>query len=81
MYDLIEPFRWLVDYTVFQIINHKDSRKRIKLKEFAHTREGNVVLEYDLVRRFLETLERNFQKERKCEFRYGVKTNDGLKLV
>jgi len=79
VYDLIEPFRWLVDYSVFQIANHKDSRKRIKLKEFAHTSEGNVVLEYDLVRRFLEMLERNFQKERKHEFRYKAKKNDRLK--
>ena len=44
VYDLIEPFRWLVDYSVFQIANHKDSRYRIKLKEFAHTKEGKVVL-------------------------------------
>jgi len=81
VYDLIEPFRWLVDYTIFQIVNHKDSRKRIKLKEFAYTREGVVVIEYDLVRRFLELLERNFQKERRYEFRYGAKTQDRLKSV
>ncbi|MDH3203332.1 MAG: CRISPR-associated endonuclease Cas1 [Nitrosopumilus sp.] len=81
VYDLIEPFRWLVDYTVFQIAIHKDSRYRIKLKEFAHTREGNVVLEYDLLKRFLEMLERNFQKERKFEFRPGKKTEDHLKTV
>jgi CRISPR-associated protein Cas1 len=61
VYDLIESFRWLVDYTVFQIANHKDSRKRIRLKEFAHTKDGMVVLEYDLARRFLEMLERNFK--------------------
>jgi len=81
VYDLIEPFRWLVDYTVYQISNHNDSRKRIKLKEFTNTRIGNVVLEYDLVRRFLEMLERNFQKERKYEFRHGAKIKDDLKLV
>ena len=81
VYDLIEPFRWLVDYTVFQIANHKDSKKRIKLKEFAHTGEGSVMLEYDLVRRFLELLERNFQKERQYKFRHGVKTQNGLKSV
>jgi CRISPR-associated protein Cas1 len=81
VYDLIEPFRWLVDYTVFQIANHKDSRRRIKLKEFAHTKDGNVVLEYDLVRRFLEMLERNFQKKRKYGFIHGCKTLNGLKKV
>jgi len=81
VYDLIEPFRWLVDYTVFQIANSKDSRKRIKLKEFACTREGKVVLEYNLIKRFLEMLERTFQKERKYNFRHGFKTKDGLKSV
>ncbi len=81
VYDLIEPFRWLVDYTVFQMANYKDFKSRIKLKEFAYTREGKVVLEYGLVRRYLELLERNFQKERRYEFRYGLKTKDGLKSV
>ena len=70
-----------VDYTVFQMVNYKDFKSRIKLKEFAYTRQGNVVLEYDLVRRFLELLERNFQKERKYDFRHGRKTKDGLKKV
>jgi len=81
VYDLIEPFRWLVDYTIFQMANFKDFKSRIKLKEFAYTREGKVVLEYDLVRRFLEMLERNFQKEQKYNFRHGFKTKDGLKSV
>jgi len=81
VYDLIEPFRWLVDYTIFQMANYKDFKSRIKLKEFAYTREGTVVLEYDLVRRFLEMLERQFQQEIRYEFRHGKKTKDGLKLV
>lgn len=34
-----------------------------------------------LIKRFLEKLERTFQKERKYEFRHGVKTRDGLKNV
>jgi len=81
VYDLIEPFRWLVEYTVFQIANHKDSRRRIKMKEFAHTKEGEVVLEYDLIRKFLEMLERNFQKKRKYQFKYGAETSGGLKSI
>jgi len=44
-----------------------------------HTRDGNVVLEYDLIRRFLEMLERTFQTKRRYEFRHGAKTSDGLK--
>lgn len=81
VYDLIEPFRWLIDNSVYQIANHMDSRRRIKLKEFSFTREGNVVLEYDLLRRFLETIERNFRKERRLEFKHGKKTKDGKKSI
>jgi len=81
VYDLIEPFRGIVDYSVYKIANHQDSRNRIKLKEIAYTRDGSIVMEYDLIKRFLELLERNFQKERRYEFRHGVKTKDGLKSV
>jgi CRISPR-associated protein Cas1 len=34
-----------------------------------------------LIQRFLELLERTFQKERKYEFKHGAKTRDGLKSV
>jgi len=81
VYDIIEPFRWLVDYSVWKIANHPDTRNRIKIKEIAYTRDGNVVMEYALIKRFLELLERNFQKVRRYEFRYGTKTKDGLKSV
>ena len=36
-------------------------------------------MDYDLIRRFLELLERTFQKERRYESRYGSKTKDGLR--
>jgi CRISPR-associated protein Cas1 len=77
----MEPFRWLVDYTVFKIANIKDHTQRIRLDEFAHTREGIIVMEYDLIRKFLELLERTFQQDRRYEFRHGAKTRDGLKNV
>ena len=81
IYDMIEPFRWIVDDSVWKIANHKDSRKRIKLNELDNDRNGTIRMNYDLIRRFLELLERNFQKERRCEFRHGSKTQDGLKSV
>jgi len=81
VYDLIEPFRWLVDYTVFLFSNSQDSKRRIKLKEYSFTREGKVVLEYNLVQRFLEMLERQFHLKRRHEFRHGKKTKDGLKNI
>ncbi len=81
VYDIIEPFRWLVDYSVFKIANHKDSRKQIKLKEYSYTKDGTIVIEYDLIKRFLELLERQFSQERKYDFRHGKKTSNRLKSV
>ena len=78
VYDMIEPFRWLVDYSVYKLANTK-SKQKILLKEFAHTRKGLVVMDNSLIRRFLELLERTFQTERRYEFRHGAKTQDGLK--
>ncbi len=79
VYDVIEPFRWLVDYSVYSIANHKDSRYRIKLKKHAHTKDGRIVMEYSLIKRLLELLERTFQKERPYPFRHGAKTSNDLK--
>ncbi|MCV0399033.1 MAG: CRISPR-associated endonuclease Cas1 [Nitrosarchaeum sp.] len=81
VYDIIEPFRWLVDYSVYQIANNGSDRQKIKLKEYSYTKDGTVVMEYSLIKRFLEMLERQFQKERKYDFRHGKKTKDGLKSV
>jgi len=80
VYDLMEPFRWLVDYSVWKISDAK-SKSRISKKQYAYTREGIVVLEYDLIRKFLELLERTFQKERRYQYRHGAFTKDGLKSV
>ena len=59
---MMESFRWLVDCAVWRLSEAK-SVHRISKKQYSHTRDGNVVLEYDLIRKFLETLERTFQKE------------------
>jgi len=80
VYDVIEPFRWLVECAVWKISDAK-SRNRISKKQYAFTRTGQVVLDSELIRRFLETLERVFQKERKYDYKFGLKTKDGLKLV
>ena len=80
VYDMMEPFRWLVDYSVWKISDAK-SRNGISKKQYAYTREGTVVLEYDLIRKFLELLERTFQKERRYAYRHGAFTKDGLKSV
>ncbi len=81
VYDMIEPFRWLVDSTVYSMANIKDHGSQIRLKDYTHTKDGFVVMDDSLLKRFLEKLERRFQSERKYEFRHGVKTNNGLKNV
>ncbi len=80
VYDVMEPFRWLVDCAVWKISDAKN-RSRISKKQYAYTRDGIVVLEYDLIRKFLELLERTFQKERQYDYRHGKKTRNGLKSV
>ena len=79
VYDLIEPFRWLVDYSVYRLANETNKEHRIYQKDFAYTKDGSVVMDNSLIRRFLELLERTFQKERRYAFRHGAKTKDGLK--
>ncbi len=78
VYDLIEPFRWLVEYSVykFSILD----RNGIRFKDYTHTRDGNVVMDSDLIRRFLEVLERKFQSERPYEFKHGLKREDGMSM-
>ncbi len=79
MYDIIEPFRWLVDYSVYKLANSESKGHYIREKDYAHTRKGLVVMDYDLIRRFLELLERTFQKKRRYACKFGAKTQDGLK--
>ncbi len=80
VYDLIEPFRWLVDSTVLKFSDIHQVH-RIRLKDYTHTKDGFVVMDDSLIKRFLEKLERRFQQERRYEFRHGAKTSDGLKNV
>ena len=80
VYDIMEPFRWLVDSTVWKF-SDLEQVHRIRVKDYTHTKDGFVVMDDSLIKRFLEKLERTFQQERKYEFRHGAKTSDGLKNV
>ncbi|QLH08819.1 CRISPR-associated endonuclease Cas1 [Candidatus Nitrosotenuis sp. DW1] len=80
VYDLMEPFRWLVEYTVYKLAN-VDNHQTIRMKDFVYTKNGSIVLDNDLIKRFLELLERTFQKERRYDYKFGAKTEDGLKSV
>ncbi len=79
VYDMIEPFRWLVDFSVWKLSEAHTKGHRIDKKDYARTREGKVVMDYSLIKRFLELLERSFQMKRRYDFKHGMKTTDGLK--
>jgi len=74
IYDLIEPYRWLVDYSVF-----KTQEQGIKKKEYAWSREGKM-LDSNLIRRFLVLLSSKFDSERPYKSKSGLKRTDGLAM-
>jgi CRISPR-associated protein Cas1 len=80
VYDVIEPFRWLIEYGVYKIANETNHNHPITKQDYAWTREGRIILDDDLIRRFLELLERKFQSERPYGFKHGVKRRDGLSM-
>ena len=80
VYDLIEPFRWLVEYSVYKIASETNHDHRITKRDYARTKEGIIVLDDGLIKRFLELLERKFQSERPYKFKHGIKRLDGLSM-
>lgn len=79
VYDVVEPFRWLVEYSVLKLANTQ-SKQKIRLKDYTYTKDGTVVMDYPLIKRFLEILERNFKKEQPHPFKHGRKNSDGLSM-
>ncbi|MEW6604799.1 MAG: CRISPR-associated endonuclease Cas1 [Thermoproteota archaeon] len=81
VYDLIEPFRWLVEYAVYKLAVEEPRHGRmIRKDEYAWTKEGRVILDSELLRRFLELLERLFQNEWPYKFKHGIKRRDGTSM-
>ncbi len=52
----------------------------IKKRDYTWTREGSIVMDSDLIRRFLEILERTFQTERLYKLKHGVKMKNGMSM-
>jgi len=80
VYDLIEPFRWLVEYSVYKLANTHNKTQMIKKRECAWTREGKIVMDSPLIRKFLEMLERTFQTERLYKIKHGIKMKNGMSM-
>ena len=51
-----------------------------KKREYAHTKDGTVIMETALITSFLEKLERVFQEERPFKIKAGVKRTDGTSM-
>lgn len=78
-YDMIEPFRWIVEKTVYRLANAKKHSLQIKKKHYIkHEKSGMVLLDTLLVKKFLEMLEVDFRKTREYERRNGMKKENGL---
>jgi len=78
-YDLIEPFRWLVEKTVYRLGNAKNKKLQIKKEHYTkHAKSGMVLLDTELVKKFLEMLEVDFRKTREYDRRNGMKKENGL---
>ena len=78
-YDLIEPFRWIVEKTVYRLGNAKNKKLQIKKNQYVkHDKSGMVLLDTALVQKFLEMLEVDFRKTREYDRRNGMKKKNGL---
>jgi len=44
VYDMMEPFRWLVDYSVWKLANAHSKEQRIYQKDYAYTKDSSVVM-------------------------------------
>lgn len=77
---MMEPFQWLVEYSVWKLFIAHD-KQSIHKKDYTRIMEGTIGMEYNRIKRFLELLDRTFQMERRYHFRHGMKTSDGFKNV
>ena len=78
-YDMIEPFRWLVEKTVYRLGTAKNKKLQIKKSHYIkHAKSGMVLLDTELIQKFLEMLEVDFRKTRQYQRKNGLKKANGL---
>lgn len=75
VYDMIEPFRHLIDRSVFEIQDH------IRKKDYIFSRSGIVVLSNDLKRKYIELLSTIFDRKRPYKARTGIRREDGNQMM
>jgi len=75
VYDMIEPFRHLVDRSVFEI------QDEIRKKDYAFSREGVVVLSNELKKKYINLLSTIFDRKRDYKARTGIRRMDGYQRM
>lgn len=75
VYDMAEPFRHLVDRSVFEI------QDQIRKKNYAFTRKGVVVLSDELKRKYIDLLSTIFDRKRDYRARTGIRRLDGYQRM
>ncbi|MDE2590997.1 MAG: CRISPR-associated endonuclease Cas1, partial [Patescibacteria group bacterium] len=75
VYDMIEPFRHLVDRSVFEI------QDQILKKDYIYSREGIVVLSDELKQKYIELLSTIFDRKRDYKARTGIRRKDGYQRM
>jgi CRISPR-associated protein Cas1 len=75
VYDMIEPFRHLVDRSILEIQSH------IKKKDYVFSRRGIVVISEELKRKYIDLIADIFDRKRKYKARSGVRTTDGYQRM
>src|SRR2546422_3580999 len=75
VYDMIEPFRHLVDRSVFEI------HSLVKKKEYAFSRHGIVVLSDELRKKYVELMSGIFDRKRDYKARTGIRRSDGYQKM
>jgi len=75
VYDLIEPFRTVVDSTVLQMANsNANDYGRIHKKHYYNTNKGFVLLDTKLITMFLERLQNTMNRKRPYKVSAGRKS-------
>jgi CRISP-associated protein Cas1 len=75
VYDMVEPFRHLVDRSIFEI------QDQIGKNDYAFSRQGIVVLSDKLKRNYLDLLSAIFDRKRDYKARTGIRRADGFQRM
>jgi len=75
VYDMIEPFRHLIDRSVFEI------QDQIRKKDYIFSRDGIVVLSDELKKKYIDLLSTIFDRKRPYKARSGIRRKDGYQMM